>query len=689
MLSHILHDHNPLLLSLAVAVCLLGAGSGILLWNRAINAVDRNGLHWGFLASVILGATIWTTHFVAMLGYSGSYQASFAFDLTALSIAAAVIGVSLSVGISIAWRDPLGQLSSGAILGVAISVMHFTGMMGYKPGPGVTWSGLWSPEAVLMGVVFGIATVRLLNFENGTRPMGRGASVCFTLAVAGMHFTAMAQFHARLASTVGQHGSHAMTIPAGTADHTGLAISVSLITIILIGTGLSGYLLQNRLTSQSAEQLSQSARTDPLTGVSNRTGFNTELARRCRAWTDGGAGFALLFIDLDRFKPVNDVFGHPIGDEVLRRVVQRLQAVTGPDDLVSRLGGDEFAMILGDCDPTAIERSAARIVDLMARPFLIDTRIIDIGASVGIAEPRTSGKLDPVDLCRDADMALYAAKSGGRGTWQRFELDIARQFEARRRLEYDLRRAISRDEFELYFQPVVQSTTLSLLGAEALLRWRHPTRGLLTPDHFVGLAEELGLVMQIGKWVIEHACLTAATWPDPMKVSVNISPMQLRDPRLVQTIGDALKKSGLAARRLDIEVTESALIENEARAIDLCQQLRNLGVSISLDDFGTGFSSLSYLHKFPLDRIKIDRSFVETAGIDPKSARIVEAISHLGTVLGLGVTAEGVETESQLSMVTSNGCDVIQGFLISRPIPTDMFDDLMREDYDFGRRTGT
>ena len=386
--------------------------------------------------------------------------------------------------------------------------------------------------------------------------------------------------------------------------------------------------------------------------------------------------------------------GHPVGDEVLRRVVARIGTVLRPGDYIARLGGDEFAVILADVgreDPE-IDRIAASIVDMIARPFLIDTRVIEIGASAGIAVPRAEETAEPSGMCRDADMALYAAKTEGRGTFRHFEREIAKRFEERRRLEYDLRRAIARNEFVLFYQPVVDGVSGAFVGAEALLRWQHPTRGLLSPDVFVPLAEELGLVMQIGRWVIEQATQTATTWSKPLKVSVNVSPMQLRDPRLIRTVRDALQKSGLPPQRLDLEITESALLNNEEQGIEVLHRLRQIGVSISLDDFGTGFSSLSHLHKFPLDRIKIDRSFVKSAEGDFKSARIVEAISNLGNVLGLGVTAEGVETEEQFVMAASNACDVIQGYLISRPIPGDAFDDLItgyglpRKD---GGRTGT
>lgn len=681
LLSHILHDHSPWMLLLAVVVCGLGSKTGIQLWNRALHAKGRSRIDWAFLAAVNLGATIWSTHFVSMLGYGPSGQASFDVTLTSFSISVAILGMGCAIALTLFDTGPISRVLSGAMVGAAISLMHFTGMMGLQIGIPITLANLWAPDAVMAGIVFGILAVLLLDTVRVSRYKGYMAACAFTLSVAGVHFIAMAVFNERMSGDLHLHGA---------TGHTGLAIAVSLVAMILIGTGVSTRVMQERQSILADAQLRQSALLDPLTGTANRGGFNRIMTDLCQRYIAGGPGFVLVVVDLDRFKPVNDVFGHLVGDEILRRVVSRLRAILRPEDVVARLGGDEFSVILTgiDIDDPAVDNAANRIVDLLARPFLIDTRVVEIGASLGLAGPLTNADADPVTLCRNADMALYAAKKAGRSTWRRFEPQIALLFEERRHLEYDLRRAISRDEFELFFQPVVDSGTGLFVGAEALLRWRHPTRGLLSPDVFVTLAEELGLVIPIGKWVIETACKMAMTWAKPLKVSVNVSPMQIRDPRIIQTIRDALQKSGLPPSRLDIEITESALLENEERGIEILGKIQQIGVSISLDDFGTGFSSLSYLHRFPLDRLKIDRSFVDAAKLDPKSERIVEAISNLGTALGLGVTAEGVETREQFAMVAKTGCDIIQGYLISKPIGSEDFCQMITTPgYDLGTPT--
>ena len=662
VLSNLLHDHDPGLLALAVTICLIGSAAGVLFWSRSLRSGGQSRYDWIFLSSVILGGSVWTTHFVAMLGYSDSAVAEFDFLLTALSIAIAILGIGMSVTLTSLWRGRGAVLAAGTTLGCSIALMHFVGMIGYRTSAPMTWDVLWSPLALLIGVVFGIATVALFQRETGGRAAPRLAALTFAAAVAGVHFTAMAAYHARMP---------ALLLPAEVIDHTTLALAVTLVTCLIVGMSVSGYLIQDRLSKAASHQLEISANTDPLTNLANRGAFNRHLEIACEEMARGGPSFALLSVDLDRFKAVNDAFGHHVGDETLRRVVGRLKSACNPGDVIARLGGDEFAIILHDVTPhdEQTEFIADCIVDLMARPFLVGTHLIEIGVSVGIAETEPGEVPDPDMMIRAADMALYVAKSEGRGNWKRFEAWIAEQFEQRRQLEHDLRRAIARNEFELFFQPVVHSANGSFKGAEALIRWRHPTRGILAPGAFIAIAEELGLVIQIGCWVVQEACRIAARWPDPLIVSVNLSPVQLKDGRIVQVVSEALAASGLPPHRLDLEITETALLSNEALGISVLCKLRGLGVSLSLDDFGTGFSSLSHLHKFPLDRIKIDRSFVQNVETDPRSAKIVQAISNLGGVLELSVTAEGVETEAQYNFIRDLGCDAIQGYLVSRPVP--------------------
>ena len=370
-----------------------------------------------------------------------------------------------------------------------------------------------------------------------------------------------------------------------------------------------------------------------------------------------------VHIDDDRFKPVNDTLGHSLGDLVLHKVARRLQKVLDPNDHLARLGGDEFAIICAETrDTSQVRLKASQIVEMLSRPLIIQGHLIELGGSVGIASaPKDGASFD--DLTQNADIALYAAKAAGRSTFQLYQPSMSEEILVRRSLEADLRRAVNREEFEVYYQPQTDAKTGAFTGAEALVRWNHPERGLLSPGIFIPLAEELGFIGSIGSWVLKKACMDAATWPAHLTVAVNLSPIQLLDRRLVRIVKNALAEANLPAHRLELEITETSLIGNDVQALAVLNELRELGVSISLDDFGTGYSSLSYLHRFPINRIKIDRSFISRVPNDPDSVSIIRAIAQLGTSLGMKITDE------QRVFSAGGGCDHLQGYLISRPIP--------------------
>jgi diguanylate cyclase (GGDEF)-like protein len=411
------------------------------------------------------------------------------------------------------------------------------------------------------------------------------------------------------------------------------------------------------------------ADTDSLTGLVNRGRFNETLDQWLGSRRIEERAVALFALDLDRFKPVNDTHGHAAGDAVLVRVAGRLQSIVRSGTLVARIGGDEFSVIAhGLTDLDDVRGLADRIVEVLSRPIAIDGQIYEIGVSVGVALAPSDGDTSGV-LVRNADLALYRAKENGGGTYRMFEAGMDAQMQARRGLEIALRRAVARQEFRLYYQPQVDARTGAFTGAEALIRWIDPERGVVPPSEFIAIAEQTNLITGIGEWVLHTACAEAATWPDPLTVAVNVSPVQFRDPRLVATVAAALEESGLPGHRLELEITEGVLIDDEENVLSLLQELRRLGVRISLDDFGTGYSSLRHLHRFPFDKIKIDRAFVSRAPDDRDSAAIVRAIVSLGESLGISTTAEGVETAEQRDFVAHEGCDQIQGYLYSRPVP--------------------
>jgi diguanylate cyclase (GGDEF)-like protein len=411
------------------------------------------------------------------------------------------------------------------------------------------------------------------------------------------------------------------------------------------------------------------ADSDALTGLANRARFNQVLEQMFASRRATERRFALLSVDLDHFKHVNDAYGHAAGDGLLVRVAGRLEAVVRDGAVVARIGGDEFSIVCSGFErPDTVHLLADRVVEVLARPFVIDGRVHEIGASVGVAMAPSDGDCAAA-LVRNADLALYRAKEDGRSVYRLFEAGMDARMQARRGLELALRRATARQEFQLFYQPQVDAKTGAFTGAEALIRWMHPERGIVSPAEFIPVAEETNLIAGIGEWVLHTACTEAATWPSHLNVAVNLSPVQFRDPRLLSIVMAALEESGLAPHRLELEITESVLIDDEATVFELLRSFKRLGVRISLDDFGTGYSSLGHLHRFRFDKIKIDRSFVSRATEDRDSAAIVRAVVSLGTSLGISTTAEGVETGEQHRFVRDEGCDQIQGFLFSRPVP--------------------
>ncbi|MGB6400356.1 MAG: EAL domain-containing protein [Bradyrhizobium sp.] len=420
---------------------------------------------------------------------------------------------------------------------------------------------------------------------------------------------------------------------------------------------------------RSEVKIEYMAHHDALTDLANRVLLNQRLEHALGQCIHREQMVAVHHLDLDQFKAVNDTFGHPAGDKLLKIVAERLRGLVRETDTIARMGGDEFAIVQAPItDPSEATSLAQRFTASMSEPFDIDGHQAVIGASVGIAVGPGDG-LRPDKLLRNADLALYRAKGDGRGTFRLFEPAMDLQMQTRRIMELDLRKALPAGEFELYYQPVVNLASNEISGFEALIRWNHPERGVVSPVTFIPLAEEIGFIVPIGEWVIRQACATAAQWPGDLHVAVNISAVQFRSPGLMQVIVGALATSGLHPTRLEIEITENVLLNNKEATLAVLHQLRALGIRIAMDDFGTGNSSLTYLQSFPFDKIKIDRSFVKDITESTGSLNIVRAVAALANGMGMTATAEGVETREQLDRITSEGCTEMQGFLFSKPLP--------------------
>ncbi len=468
----------------------------------------------------------------------------------------------------------------------------------------------------------------------------------------------------------GTAGQIVRALASGNADATECFKLLDGSSILMVAGPVAGGTLVEWSDITPYVEAMRAQERDPLTGLLARPAMLREIA----AMVQSGEPAALLYIGLDRFTSVNNMLGHMAGDKLLQKVSGRIVGLVPADAVMARVGGDEFAVLLR-ADSEAATAMAGRLLEMVARPFLIDGQSAHVGTSIGLAH------LDPADppenQLRNARLALLKAKADGGDAIQVFTDAMREELEQARLLEIDLRQALVLREFSLAYQPQYEIDGRRLIGFEALLRWHHPKRGPVSPAHFIPLAEELGLIVPIGEWVIRAACKAAAEWPLPLSISVNISPLQFRSPNIVAIVTSALKNSGLDPSRLELEVTEGALLLDSEPVMNIFRQLKALGLRFAMDDFGTGYSSLSYLQQFPFDKIKIDQSFVRNLPASPDGIAIVRAVSALGSSLGLSIIAEGVETEEQLASIRQNGCKQVQGYLTGRPLAPDMAEALI------------
>lgn len=471
----------------------------------------------------------------------------------------------------------------------------------------------------------------------------------------------------------------------GTAQYAllgALAISYWLFLLAVIAT--TNQLFKNKTqaverlqialteTSNAREEIERIAMYDPLTDLANRRAFLQRLSQTIdRSTASGSHDWAVYFLDLDHFKTVNDTLGHKFGDELLKLVANRLRQCVRPTDMVARLGGDEFSIIAEYVpDPAYAEAIALRLLSEISLPFVIQDHSVSIGASIGVATPDRT-QLDSEQMLKRADLAMYEAKSAGRNAFKIFELSMQERMDARHLVEVGLRQAIANEEFELYYQPIYDLETLRVARFEALIRWRHPVRGILSPADFLPIAEDIGVIAAIGEWVVNKACRQAVTWPADVGLAVNLSPLQVNHASIVNVVESALTQSGLSADRLELEITETALLSDTLQTRERLEDLKGLGTRLSMDDFGTGYSSLSYLTTFPLDGIKIDKRFIAKYAAHSENAAIMHAMVDLAKSLKRCSTIEGIETYQQLRTARALGATFAQGYYLSPPRPAD------------------
>jgi diguanylate cyclase (GGDEF)-like protein/PAS domain S-box-containing protein len=780
VLNCLVSEHDWRLVALGAAICLLASAVTISMFDRARASQGRARAIWIGFDATVGGCGIWATHFVAMLAYDPGAGAGYSFPVTLLSLifAVAISAVGLSIALSGGHRSKVAI--GGAIVGVGVAAMHYTGMLALQLPARIAWSPGIVAASVLFGCVFAALALVVASRGNSFRHAS-AAAVLLTIAIVSHHFTAMGAvtlvpdptlvvdgidispaalsfltaaaafailgisliaamidrrskgelhqqkivldtaienmsqglcmfdaegrivlFNQRYREMMGRTGlnlqgrtlldvlRHQKSIGEWDGDPEQFfarlvaeATAGNALTKTVVQKGRSIRIVDQPMRGggwvatfedvteweQAQEQISHMARHDALTNLPNRTLFREQLDQALRL-AKRGDQLAVFCLDLDHFKEINDSLGHPVGDALLKEVARRLGECVTESDTVARLGGDEFAIVqfCKNCDATAVSLLASHVVETIGAPYEIAGHQLVIGVSIGISLAPEDGK-NPDDLLKKADLALYRAKADGRGTYRFFETGMDARAQARRILELDLRTALQRDEFEVHYQPIRDLAGDRIVAFEALARWNHSQRGLISPLNFIPLAEETGLIVPLGEVVLRKACTDAASWSQDVCVAVNLSPVQFRNPNLVSSVKAALEESGLPARRLELEITESVLLQNSAATLAVLHELRAFGVRISLDDFGTGYSSLSYLRSFPFDKIKIDRSFVTDLATREDSMAIVRAVTGLGKSLGIVTTAEGVETDAQFDLLRREGCTQAQGYLFSRPRP--------------------
>jgi diguanylate cyclase (GGDEF)-like protein len=675
------YSSSLVLISLCVAI--LASYTALDLTGRIATAKGRASYLWMGGGALAMGIGVWSMHFIGMLAFSLPIDLGYDLALTAFSLLIAVLSSGFALWLVSQPSLPCLQLGFGAlIMGAGIACMHYTGMAALRMLPGIDYDPALFGASLLIAVGASAAALwiafRLRRHTPYVRQIRGLAAVVMGIAIVGMHYTGMAAANFPEGSFCGALG--------GGLQGDGLVYLVLITTLAVLAVALLTSVLDARLEARTAElarsltlanqELTQLALHDTLTDLPNRTLLADRIEQAIAKVAEQGGCFALMFIDLDGFKPVNDAFGHHIGDLLLKAVASRLRGHLHSQDTLARIGGDEFVLLVELQEPDDAMDVAVKQVNLVSRPFRVAEHDLQLSASLGIVLYPGNGQ-DQHELLRNADAAMYHAKSAGKNGYSFFDVSMNSNARQQLQLLQDLRQALEQRQFRLHYQPKFDAQACLPIGAEALLRWEHPQHGLLLPDRFIGLAEKTGLIIPIGEWVLDEACRQMRHWLDQghqgWRMAVNLSAIQFCHAGLVESVARALSENRLPANCLTLEITETTAMHDADASLTVLQRLSDMGVDLSIDDFGTGYSSLMYLKRLPANELKIDRGFVRDLEQDSDDAAIVSAIVALGQALGLRIVAEGVETDKQQDFLTRLGCDSLQGYLLGQPVPAEQF----------------
>ncbi|MGY2239346.1 putative bifunctional diguanylate cyclase/phosphodiesterase [Pseudomonas gingeri] len=676
-------SYSPALVFISLCVAILASYTALDLTGRIATARGRAVYLWMAGGALAMGVGVWSMHFIGMLAFRLPIELGYDAPLTALSLLIAILSCGFALWLVSQPRLPLWQLAFGAlVMGAGISAMHYCGMAALKMQPGIDYDPTLFSASLVIAVVASAAALWIAFHLRHNTPHVRlarsGAAVVMGIAIVGMHYTGMAA--ANFAE-----GSFCGAAASGLALK-GLDLLVLVTSLAVLSIALLTSILDARLEARTADladsltlanqELTQLALHDTLTSLPNRVLLADRIDQAMHKVSADGGCFALMFIDLDGFKPVNDAFGHHMGDQLLREVALRLREDLRTQDTLARIGGDEFVLLAQLAEPDDALQVASRQVNLLSQAFRVSGHDLQISASIGIVMYPGNGQTAE-ELLMNADAAMYHAKGAGKNGHSFFDASMNGNARKQLQLLQDLRQALECDQFRLHYQPKFDARGGLPIGAEALLRWEHPEQGLLPPDTFITLAEKSGLIIPIGEWVLNEACRQMRLWYEQgyqhWRIAVNLSALQFCHGGLVASVAGALERHRLPANSLTLEITETTAMSDADASMTVLQQLSDMGVDLSIDDFGTGYSSLMYLKRLPANELKIDRGFVRDLEHDTDDAAIVSAIVALGQALGLRIVAEGVETDMQQDFLTRLGCDSLQGYLLGHPLPADRF----------------